>query len=1422
MKRLIIGAMVLTAVLFSGFAFSGNISLTDRYSWSEYAGWLDFHPNDLGGVTVYDSYLSGYAWAENIGWVKLGVEEGGPYENTDSTDWGINYDSDSEELSGYAWSENVGWIVFRPVGNGGVTINASTGSFDGYAWSENVGWIHFKNEDPYYNVLYLNSGMIVTPTSLTVSENHGTGFFTVALNREPTSDVVIDIFGNGTEEAIVDPNSMIFTSGNWEIARTVTVTGVNDAIIRDDATAIIASVNDGESEDTYDPVTDQTVFVTCIDDDNANFIVSPEEVTVAENGGVGNFIVVLESQPAGAVVFDITSADMAEAMVNPDSLSFTSGNWNTARTVTITGVNDYFDREGDATTITVSVDDVNSDDAYDPLADQTVSVTCIDDDTVGIPLSRTSMTVEENQGVETFTVALGTQPETGVVIDVTCANTSEALVDPDNLSFTSNNWNQAQTVTIIGVNDNMDRNDSTSISVSVNDAASDDSYDLLSDQTVAVTIADDDTAGVTTTPTVLTIDEAGGVSTFIVRIESEPESGVTINMASSNTGEAGIDQTGLTFTPGNWDAPQTVSVICVNDNIDRNDSTNIAVKVNQAASDETYGILADQTVNVAITDDDDAGITLTPTALTVDEAGGASSFTVALESEPESDVTIDVASADTGEAELDLTSLTFTPGDWNAEQTVTVTGVNDDMDSDDATYITASVNDAASDDVYDLLSDQTASVTCVDDEPSISHIPDVEIEEDHSTGEISFLIEDNQSGPEVLTVAAVSDNATLVPNDSANIALGGTGQNRTINITPTDNESGVATIAVTVEDPEGNTTIDSFAVTVTTVNDAPQVSEISNQVIDEDESTEPIAFTVSDIETPPENISIFAESDNPGLVPESGITLGGTGTNRTITITPAENQHGTTTIIVFVEDNGLPEMFVDNGTIINEKKDDSSEPVNRSFQNGAVGVATETFLLTVRSVNDLPTISDIPDQIIPEGGTTGALSFVVNDIETEPAELIVSAVSDDQILIPDAVIEHGGSGETRIITATPEEGLIGSATITVTVMDADDGFRSDEFVLTIIPMNLIETQGNTRLMENSNPDQEDMETDSYTIALTRQPGSDVTVLLTVTGPDGQILVTGDVESTERNENLQINFTPDDWDVPREVILTVVNDIVLEEEEQTITISHVLSSSDSVFDGVRPNDVIVTVLDNDADIFADWWVVDFNNDRWVDSIDLTILLYAYGSQVGDIHWNPVCDIGTEANYDLIENDGQISFADLVKIAFFYGQHESGTPPGESEPKFEDALTNTEELQEITSKNNEFENANEIRALIKEASDFTLDTYTITTNTGPGGVITPTGCLTANKGASRTFAITRDSGFNIFDILIDGESAGLVASYAFENLSADHTIEAVFIATDAPPANHPVPGKATETKKNTGGAKGGGSCFIDALISFAGLY
>ena len=73
------------------------------------------------------------------------------------------------------------------------------------------------------------------------------------------------------------------------------------------------------------------------------------------------------------------------------------------------------------------------------------------------------------------------------------------------------------------------------------------------------------------------------------------------------------------------------------------------------------------------------------------------------------------------------------------------------------------------------------------------------------------------------------------------------------------------------------------------------------------------------------------------------------------------------------------------------------------------------------------------------------------------------------------------------------------------------------------------------------------------------------------------------------------------------------------------------------------------------------------------------------------------------------------------------------------------------------------------------------YTITATAGEGGSITPAGEVSVKEGASQTFAIAAQEGYAIADVLVDGQSVGAVDSYTFENVTANHTIAALFTRT-----------------------------------------
>jgi hypothetical protein len=117
------------------------------------------------------------------------------------------------------------------------------------------------------------------------------------------------------------------------------------------------------------------------------------------------------------------------------------------------------------------------------------------------------------------------------------------------------------------------------------------------------------------------------------------------------------------------------------------------------------------------------------------------------------------------------------------------------------------------------------------------------------------------------------------------IRFEGIGENIVISITPTHNKTGTVIISVSVSDGELTATT-AFNLTVTGVNDAPVISKIANQTIDEDTALTQINFTVSDSE----NSVLMVSGSSCNLTLVSSIILEGTGENRTISLSFRDGQ----------------------------------------------------------------------------------------------------------------------------------------------------------------------------------------------------------------------------------------------------------------------------------------------------------------------------------------------------------------------------------------------------------------------------------------------------------------------------------------------------------------------------------------------------
>ena len=222
----------------------------------------------------------------------------------------------------------------------------------------------------------------------------------------------------------------------------------------------------------------------------------------------------------------------------------------------------------------------------------------------------------------------------------------------------------------------------------------------------------------------LVTTEAGGTATFTVSLTVAPGGNVVIDVVSRDITEVTVDTGRLFFTDYNWNIPQTVTVTGVNDDItDGNQTVIVTVDINTTltAAIVDYEAINPADVTVINTDNETAGVTVNPTSgLITTEAGGTATFSVVLNTEPDGDVVIDVESLDLTEGTVDTALLTFTPGDWQTAQTVTITGVDDALADGNQTFtVTVNINAGATLDTtgYASLDPADVTVTNNDNEP---------------------------------------------------------------------------------------------------------------------------------------------------------------------------------------------------------------------------------------------------------------------------------------------------------------------------------------------------------------------------------------------------------------------------------------------------------------------------------------------------------------------------------------------------------------------------------------------------------------------------------------------------------------------------------------------------------------------------------
>lgn len=590
-------------------------------------------------------------------------------------------------------------------------------------------------------------GATVTPSSGLVTSEAGTSAtFVVVLTTQPTADVTIGISSGDLGEGAATPATLTFTSTNWNVPHTVAVTGVDDDV-RDgnQAYTVVTSVT-ASTDSNYDSLEVDDVTLTNLDDETPGFTLSRTSgLATSESGEVDTFTIRLNTMPTSDVVIALSSGDTSEGSVLPAALTFTSVNYRAAQTVTVTGVDDA-ERDGDVAFDVVTAAATSSDTDYGAMNPPDVSVTNRDNETPGVVVGPTDgLVTSETGSTATFSVWLQSLPTADVTIAITTGDPSEGTVAPASLTFTSANWNAPHVVMVTGVDDALVDGDQIYVVATELSASADPDYVGIDAADVVLTNVDNESAGATLSrASGLITTEGGGSDSFTVYLNTAPTDDVTIALSSSNTDEAHVTPSSLTFTALNYASPQTVTVTGVDDAVRDGDATFSVITSAATSGDSEYEGLDISDVTGTNRDDETPGIIASPTTgLVTSESGGSAVFRVVLQSQPSADVTVPVYSLDLSEGDASPTSLTFTSANWNSIQTVTVTGVDDAIADGDQPYDVRVAGSTSSDSDYVGLFATNVTLVNTDDESAdfeLTQINDFETSETGTTSGFQLVL----------------------------------------------------------------------------------------------------------------------------------------------------------------------------------------------------------------------------------------------------------------------------------------------------------------------------------------------------------------------------------------------------------------------------------------------------------------------------------------------------------------------------------------------------------------------------------------------------------------------------------------------------------------------------------------------------------
>ena len=1149
------------------------------------------------------------------------------------------------------------------------------------------------------------AGIAVSPATSTGSrlettESAGTATFTVRLATEPTGNVEIGTASSDTSEGTVGPSSLTFTASDWSTAQTVTLTGVDDAAADGsrDYTVTLTIDQTNTADSNYDALSAVTVYARNRDNE---FGLNVSAVTgqATEAGGQATFTVALRTQPTAAVTVSVASQDGSEGTASPPSLIFTTGGWNTAQTVTVTGANDTLD---DGTvTWTVRLDPASGDGDYNTSSvEEDVSVTTTDDDgPPGVTLALNPSSIAESGAGNVSTVTARLSHPSGAATTVTvtavsgfyAAGTDAAIVIPAGATQAA-----SDTATVVAVDNDTDAPDRTeTVTATITNARAAADSTTMAVTGAALTVRDDDSApGATLSLDPASVSENGGVSTVtatLSRPSSQPST-VTVQAASGSY-TVGTDAAITIAAGATTAASDTVLVTAVDDGIHQGSAGRSATV--SAALTNGQGVGSVTGAALTLTDDETlpvASLVLTPSSIS--EEGGVSAVTATLSGPSSGATTITVAAAaGTGAVAADFTlstatTLTIAAGSTTSTGAVTVRANGNAVASGNKQVVVSGMSAGGN----GVTNPSNATLTLADDDTPQTRLvlSSSSISENGGVSTVTATLDRQSTAAVTVTVAAAAGantaagDFTLSAATTLTFAANATTSAGLVTVTAvndtTDAPDKSVTVSGTATDSLGLTN-DPSSVTLAIPDDeaAPGVVlSLNPSSVAENGGASAVSATLSHPSSQPSTVTVTAvsgaytvgagaagtiviaagsttaASDTAAIAGvDDDVHQGSTGRSVTVTATLANGQGAgavTGASLTLTDDETLPTASLDltptsiseNGgvsTVTVTLSGPSSQPVTVTVGTAAVastgavagdftqtgttltiaaGSTTSAGTVTVRGNDNAVDAADksvtvtataagghgvanpsaatltltddeatatatlvLTPASILENGAVSTVTARLSHPTTEATTLTVSAAPVSPAVAGDftqgatttLTIAAGGTTSTGLVTVTAVDNAVASGRKRVTVSATAAGgrmvaapsaatlvIRDDEFGLDESAVTGQATEGGG--------------TATFTVALQTQPSAAVTVSVTSRDEDGR---PDESEGTVSPPSLV--FTLQNWSTAQRVTVTGVDDDV-DDGDVAWKVRLDPSSGDADYDGLDPVDVDVSTTDDD--------------------------------------------------------------------------------------------------------------------------------------------------------------------------------------------------------------------------------------------------